>query len=112
MADQTPWYAQNSPQLGRAFNKFYQALNEDSVLDDKTRELLMAALACAFRCPQCTEEHIEAALEPGASRQEVTAALLVAAVEGAGTQLYWCKDIYEKHLGGHVAGSTGKVERT
>lgn len=99
MADETPWYARHSPELGKAFQNFYQTCNEKSVLDDKTRELLMLALACAFRCPHCTEEHIQKAQEEGASKQEVAEALMLASLEGAGTQLYWAKDIYEEHLG-------------
>jgi AhpD family alkylhydroperoxidase len=100
MAEKTPWYAAHSPTIGNAFREFYRTCNEEGVLDKKTKELLMAALACVFRCPHCTEEHIERALEAGASKAEVSEALLIAAVEGAGTQLYWAKDTYEKHLGG------------
>lgn len=73
-------------------------MSEKTVLDAKTRELLMAALACVLRCPYCTEAHIEGALEAGASKQEVSEALLIAALEGAGTQMAWCQDIYAKHL--------------
>jgi AhpD family alkylhydroperoxidase len=99
MAEETPWYAASSPEIGGAFLKFYQACNEKGVLEKKTRELLMCALACAFRCPHCTQVHIEGALEAGASRQEVAEALLIAACEGAGTQLYWLRDTYERLLG-------------
>ncbi len=59
----------------------------------------MAALACVLRCPHCTEAHVKGALEAGASKQEVSEALLIAALEGAGTQLAWCQDIYVRHLG-------------
>ena len=58
----------------------------------------MAAMACVFRCPHCTETHVKGALEAGASKEEVTEALLIAAVEGAGTQLAWNKDILMKYL--------------
>jgi len=99
MAEDLPWYVQQSPEVGKAFKEFHDAGVEKGVLDDKTRELLMLALACVFRCPHCTEEHIEKALEVGASKQEVSEALMIASIEGAGTQLYWAKDLYEKHLG-------------
>jgi AhpD family alkylhydroperoxidase len=58
----------------------------------------MAALACVFRCPHCVQEHIHDALEAGASKQEVTEALLLAAVEGAGTQLAWNKETFMEYL--------------
>jgi AhpD family alkylhydroperoxidase len=79
------WYLENSPSIGTAFAQFNQACNHEGVLDNKTRELLMTALACVFRCPHCTESHIVKALEAGATKQEVTEALLIASLEAAGT---------------------------
>ena len=96
---ETPWYVLRSPEIGKKFQGFYKACNEDGVLDKKTRELLMLALASVFRCPHCTEAHIKTALEMGVSKEEITEALLIAAVEGAGTQLAWAKDVYQKYLG-------------
>lgn len=96
---QTPWFVLKSPELGRPFQEFYEACKDKGVLDKKTKELLMLALACVFRCPHCTEEHIKGALDAGASKEEITEALLIAAVEGAGTQLAWKKDIFMKYLG-------------
>jgi len=94
----TPWFVLNSPELGRPLQEFYKACKEKGVLDRKTKELLMLTLACVFRCPHCTEEHIKGALDAGASKEEITEALLIAAVEGAGTQLAWKKDLYMKYL--------------
>ena len=96
----TPWYVLNSPEIGKPFQDFYEACNNEGVLNKKTKELLMIALASAFRCKHCTEAHIQAALEAGVSREEITEALLISAVEGAGTQLSWARDIYLKYLNG------------
>ncbi len=93
-----PWYVENSPEVGEAYMGFSRACYEHTVLDPKTKELLMLALACAFRCPHCTETHIVKALEAGASKREVTEALLIAAMEAAGTQLAWIREVYEKRL--------------
>ncbi|MBD3296503.1 MAG: hypothetical protein GF392_03970 [Candidatus Omnitrophica bacterium] len=98
MKEKTPWYMRDT-ELGKAFEHFHTACDDKSVLDDKIRELLMAALACVFRCPHCTETHIKKALEVGCTRQEIKEALLIAAVEAAGTQLAWKGDLYEKYLG-------------
>jgi len=94
----TPWYVLNSPEIGGAFHDFYEACGKEGILDGKTKELLMLALASVFRCPHCTESHIKAALEAGASKEEITEALLIAAVEGAGTQLAWASDVFVKYL--------------
>ncbi len=93
----TPWYELNSPELGAPLSNFLEACNKDSVLDTKTKELLMVALASAFHCRHSTEEHIKAALQAGASKVEITEAILIAAAEGAGTQLTWAKDIFAEH---------------
>ncbi len=94
----TPWYVLNSPEIGKPFQDFYNACINEGVLDKKTKELLMLALACAFRCSHCTESHIKAAFEEGASKEEITETLLITAVEGAGTQLNWAKEIFLKYL--------------
>ena len=98
----TPWYVLNSPEIGKPFSDFYNASNNEGVLDKKTKELLMLTLASVFRCPHCTETHIKAALEAGVTREEITEALLIAAVEAAGTQLAWAKEIYLKYLGNNT----------
>ncbi len=74
MADTKPWFVKNSEEIGGAFYDFYQKCGEKGVLDKKTKELLMVALAGVFRCPHCMEEHLEKALEAGASKEEVTEA--------------------------------------
>jgi AhpD family alkylhydroperoxidase len=95
----TPWYVLNSPEMGKPFHDFHNAVAKGGVLDAKTRELLMLSLASAFRCPHYAELHIKAALEAGASKEEITEALLITAVETAGTQLNWAGEMYLKHLG-------------
>ncbi len=96
---QKPWYLEQSPDLGSAYLHFRNAIHEKTVLDEKTRELIMLALACVFRCPHCTQDHITGAEKAGASKQEITETLLLTAYEGAGTQLAWKRELYEKYLG-------------
>ncbi len=45
--------------------------------DKKTKQLLMLALACVCRCPQCAQEHVQGALEVGASRDDVAEVMLM-----------------------------------
>jgi len=94
----TPWFVLNSPELGKPFADFYESCKNTGVLDKKTKELLMTALACVFRCSSCLEEHIKSALEAGASKEEITEVLLITAAVGAGTQLDWQKELYIKYL--------------
>jgi AhpD family alkylhydroperoxidase len=95
---QTPWYVLHSPELGKAFESFYQVCNQDGVLDRKTKELLMLALTAVFRCPGCIEEHLKRALGAGATKEEIAEVLLIAAAEGAWTQLALEKQMCLKYL--------------
>lgn len=94
----TPWYVLNSPELGGPFANFYESCKTSGILDRKTKELLSVVLACAFRGPSCLEEHIKSALEAGVTKEELTEALLIAALEGAGTQLAWQEELFVKYL--------------
>jgi alkylhydroperoxidase/carboxymuconolactone decarboxylase family protein YurZ len=93
-----PWFVLNNPELGRPFKDFYDACRKQSVLDRKTKELLMLVLASAFRNSGRLEEHIESAIDAGATREEVTEAILIAAAEAANSQLGIKEDVYIKFL--------------
>lgn len=93
-----PWFVLHLPELGRPFADFYESCKNSGVLDKRTKELLMVALACVFRCQYSLEEHIRGALNAGATKEEVTEVLLISAAEGASTQLAWQKDLYLKYL--------------
>lgn len=95
----TPWFVLHSPELGRAFEDFYEACNEDGVLDRKTKELLMLAMTTVFRNPGESEEHLKRAFRAGATKEEVAEVLLIAAAEGAWTQLALEKQMCLKYLG-------------
>lgn len=89
MSNKKPWHLEQSKALGSAYLHFRNAVHEKSVLDEKTKQLIQLACACLLRCPHCTEDHIQGALDAGATKQEVAETLLLTAYEGAGTQLAW-----------------------
>jgi AhpD family alkylhydroperoxidase len=86
MDNKSPWYIGKSP-LGAAYQHFSNAAKQRTVLDTKTKELLRLAVASVFRCNHCTEHHIKDALEAGATKEEISEALLLASLQSAGTQL-------------------------
>ena len=96
---QTQWFVLHCPEFGKAFENFYQVCKDDGVLDKKTKELLMLVLTSVFRSPSSTEEHLDRALEAGATKEEITEALLIAAAEGAKAQLAFEKQMCLKYLG-------------
>ena len=90
----TPWYVLHAPEIGMKFDELYKMCCKEGVLDKKTKELLMLAIASVFHCSQCIEEHLRGALEAGATKEEITETLLIAVVETGSTQLTWAKQIY------------------
>ena len=97
MSNESPWYLKQSP-LGAAYQHFSSVAKQNSVLDAKTKELLRLAIASVFRCRHCTEHHIKDALQAGATKQEISEAILLASLQAAGTQLNWDKELFEEYL--------------
>ena len=93
----SPWYLKKSP-LGAAYQHFSNVAKQQTVLDAKTKELIRLAVASVFRCNHCTEHHIKDALTSGATKEEISEALLLASLQAAGTQLNWNKGLFEKYL--------------
>jgi AhpD family alkylhydroperoxidase len=94
MSDKKPWYLGQSP-LGAAYAHFSNAAKQQSALDFKTKELIRLAVASVFRCQHCTENHIADARAAGATNQEITEAILLSALQAAGTQLNWHNNFFK-----------------
>ncbi len=95
----TPWFVLNAPEIGQAFVSFRRTCEQSGVLDRKTKELLMLVMACASRSTYNAEQHLQGALEAGATKEEVTEALMIAAGEDAEAQLTWNRQIVTKVIG-------------
>lgn len=92
------WFEQRTSEIGRSWREFHDGLYEDSELDRKTKELIAVAAATIGRCPHCTRTHIQDAQAHGASKEEISEALMIAALQGSGTQLVWHKEAFEELL--------------
>lgn len=97
MTDKPSWYMDKSP-LSAAYKHFSTVGKQDSVLDPKTKELIRLAVASVLRCKHCTENHIKEALGHGATKNEISEALLLASLQSASTQLNWANEIFERYL--------------
>jgi AhpD family alkylhydroperoxidase len=73
-----------SPEVMKAFSGLAQAAVAHKALDGKTKELVALGIAVAVRCDDCIGFHVKAALEHGASRDEVLETLGMAIYMGAG----------------------------
>ena len=73
-----------APEVMKAFAGIAQAALAPKALDTKTKELIALGIAVAIRCDDCIGFHVKAALQHGASREEVTEVLGMAIYMGAG----------------------------
>ena len=73
-----------APEVMKAFAGIAQAATVSKVLDGKTKELIALGIAVAVRCDDCIAFHAKAAVERGASQDEVSETLGMAIYMGAG----------------------------
>ena len=78
-----------TPEVMKAFSGLAQAALAPKALDGKTKELVALGIAVAVRCDDCIGFHVKAALEHGASRDEVIETLGMAIYMGAGPSVMY-----------------------
>ena len=78
-----------SPEVMKAFGEIAKAALQPGALDQKTKELVALAISVAIRCDDCIAFHTKAAVEHGASREEVMETLGMAIYMGAGPSVMY-----------------------
>jgi AhpD family alkylhydroperoxidase len=74
----------NAPDGMKAFWTFDKAAMAGGAIPARTKELIALAVAFTTQCPYCIEIHAKKAREAGASDQEISEVVLVAAALRAG----------------------------
>ena len=72
------------PETMQAFSALAKAATRDGALDKKTKELIALAIGVSTRCDDCIAFHAKAAVDHGATRDEVMETLGMAIYMGAG----------------------------
>ncbi len=85
------------------FSAIAQAALAPNALDAKTKELIALAISVAVRCDDCIAFHTKAAVEHGASREEVLETLGMAIYMGAGPAVMYAS---------HALGAFTQFEAT
>lgn len=85
---------QEAPELEQ-FAGFIQSAEATDAIDHKTKELMSLAIGVVVRCDHCILWHIDAALEAGATHDEIVDALKIAVVMGGGPAMTYAVDAYE-----------------
>jgi AhpD family alkylhydroperoxidase len=86
-----------SPEVMKAFASIAQSALAPKALDRKTKELIAVGISVAARCDDCIGFHVKAAIEQGASREEVTEALAMAIYMGAGPSVMYATHALEAY---------------
>ena len=76
--------AQLAPQADEAFRAFSAAVFAEGALSVKMKQLIAVAAAHITQCPYCIRGHTKAALNSGASREEIMESIWVASEMRAG----------------------------
>ena len=90
----------DTPDVMKAFSGLAQAALAPKALDCKTKELIAIAISVAIRCDDCIGFHVKAAMEHGATRQEVIDVLGMAIYMGAGPSVMYAShaiDAFEQY---------------
>ncbi len=78
-----------SPDVMKSFSAIAQAATAPKALDSKTKELIALAISVAVRCDDCIAFHAKAAVDRGATRDEVLETLGMAIYMGAGPSVMY-----------------------
>ncbi len=73
-----------APEVMKAFGALAMAAGAAKALDAKTKELIALAIGVSARCDDCIAFHVKAAVDHGATRDEVMETLGMAIYMGAG----------------------------
>ncbi len=71
----------------KAFSDWNDRVMAPGELDKKTKELIAVACAYMTRCPYCIEGHAKAAVEAGASKEELAEVIQIAMALAAGARI-------------------------
>ncbi|KZN23256.1 carboxymuconolactone decarboxylase [Haladaptatus sp. R4] len=85
---------EEAPELEQ-FVGFVESSEATSVIDHKTKELMSLAIGVVTRCDHCILWHTDAALEAGATHEEIVETLKIAVVMGGGPAMTYATVAYE-----------------
>lgn len=86
-----------SPDVMKAFSSMAQVALAPKALDTKTKELIALAIGVATRCDDCIAFHAKAAVDHGASEEEVSETLAMAIYMGAGPSVMYANHAFQAY---------------
>lgn len=77
------------PAVAKAFSALAAAATAPAALDVKTKELIAIGIAIAARCDGCITFHVKAAVDHGATREEIMETVGMAIYMGGGPSMIY-----------------------
>ena len=71
-------FNEETPEVAEAYVKLSAAINQDNVLDEKTKNLILIGIYSTTRDPVALRHFTRSAFQAGASKKEIQAAALMA----------------------------------
>lgn len=84
-----------TPEVMKAFSAMAQSALAPKALDTKTKELIALAIGVAVKCDDCIAFHAKAAVDQGATDEEVLETLAMAIYMGAGPSVMYASHAYQ-----------------
>ena len=81
------------PEVMDGFSAISKAALKQGALDTKTKELIALGISVAMRCDDCIGFHAKAALDKGATREEVMETLGMSIYMGAGPSVMYAAHV-------------------
>lgn len=86
-----------NPDVMKTFASMAQVSLAPKALDTKTKELIALAIGVATRCDDCIGFHAKAAVDQGATEQEVQETLAMAIYMGAGPSVMYASHAFQAY---------------
>jgi AhpD family alkylhydroperoxidase len=87
--------SEENSEIAKGFGTMHHATAEDKALTAKQKELIALGIAITIRCEGCIACHIKAALETGATQEEIVETIGVAIVMGGGPSVVYGDKAYK-----------------
>jgi alkylhydroperoxidase/carboxymuconolactone decarboxylase family protein YurZ len=71
-------FNEETPEAAEAYMKLSAAINQDNVLDEKTKNLILIGIYSTTRDPVALRHFVRLAFQAGASKKQIQAAALMA----------------------------------
>ncbi len=87
--------SKEDPKIAEGFGTMHKASAKDGALSAKQKELIALGISITIRCEGCIAFHVKAALETGATQEEIVETIGVSVMMGGGPSIVYGDKAYQ-----------------